>query len=41
MTALVHEMFKQLKLSGRGELDHSGIVTLIEDMADIEVKKHD
>ena len=41
VTALVHEMFKQLKLSGRGELDHSGIVTLIEDMADIEVKKHD
>lgn len=41
VTALVHEMFKQLKLSGRGELDHSGIVTLIEDMADIEVKKHE
>ncbi len=41
VTALVHEMFKQLKLSGRGELDHSGIVTLIEDMAQTQVKKHD
>jgi 2-hydroxy-3-oxopropionate reductase len=41
VTALVHEMFKQLQLSGRGELDHSGIVTLIEDMADIKVQKHD
>lgn len=41
VTALVHEMFKQLKLMGRGELDHSGIVTLIEDMAQVQVKKHE
>lgn len=41
VTALVHEMFKQLKLSGRGELDHSGIVTFIEDLAQTQVKKHD
>jgi 2-hydroxy-3-oxopropionate reductase len=41
VTAVVHEMFKQLKLMGRGELDHSGIVTLIEDMAQVQVKKHE
>jgi len=41
VTSLVHEMFKRLKLSGRGELDHSGIVTFIEELADVEVKKHE
>jgi 2-hydroxy-3-oxopropionate reductase len=41
VTAVVHEMFKQLKLMGRGELDHSGIVTLVEDMAQVQVKKHE
>ena len=41
VTAVVHEMFKQLKLMDRGELDHSGIVTLIEDMAQVQVKKHE
>lgn len=41
VTSLVHEMFKQLKLSGRGELDHSGVITLIEDLAQIQVKKHE
>jgi 2-hydroxy-3-oxopropionate reductase len=38
VTGLVHEMFKQMELSGRGDLDHSGLVTLIEDMSQIEVK---
>ena len=40
VTSLVHEMFKRLKLSGRGELGHSGIVTFIEELANVEVKKH-
>jgi 2-hydroxy-3-oxopropionate reductase len=40
VTALVHEMFKRLRIAGRGELDHSGIVTFLEDLAGVEVKKH-
>ena len=39
VTSLVHEMFKQLVLSGRGELDHTGLVTFIEDLAQITVQK--
>lgn len=38
VTALVHELFGALKAKGRGDLDHCAIITLIEDMAGIEVK---
>ncbi len=38
VTSLVHEMFKALRLRGRGELDHSAIVTYLEDLAQVEVK---
>jgi 2-hydroxy-3-oxopropionate reductase len=38
VTSLVHEMFKALRLQGRGELDHSAIVTYLEDLAQVEVK---
>jgi 3-hydroxyisobutyrate dehydrogenase-like beta-hydroxyacid dehydrogenase len=38
VTALVHELFGALKAKGGGELDHSAIITLFEDMAGIEVK---
>jgi len=41
MAALVTEMFKQLRLAGKGELDHSAIVTLLEELADTEVRKHE
>lgn len=41
LTAIVTEMFKSLKVSGRGELDHSAITTFLEDLADVVVKKHD
>jgi len=41
VTGLVHEMFKQMELSGRGDLDHSGLVTLLEDMSQIEVGRID
>lgn len=41
VTALVTEMFKTIRVSGRGELDHSAITTLLEDLADVVVKKHD
>ena len=41
LTAIVTEMFKRLKVSGSGELDHSAITTFLEDLAGVVVKKHD
>jgi 2-hydroxy-3-oxopropionate reductase len=38
-TGLVQQMLISLMNEGKGDLDHSGIVTFIEDMAGIEVKK--
>jgi 2-hydroxy-3-oxopropionate reductase len=37
VTAMVHEMFKQMTLCGLGDLDHSGLITLIEDLSQIQV----
>jgi 2-hydroxy-3-oxopropionate reductase len=39
VSALVHELFKETVLSGRGELDHSALLTLVEDRAGIKVRK--
>lgn len=39
LTSLVHEMFKQMTLSDRGDLDHSGLITLIEDLSHIQVRQ--
>jgi len=33
VTSLVHQMFGALKAAGKGDLDHSAIVTLLEDLA--------
>jgi 2-hydroxy-3-oxopropionate reductase len=38
-TSLAQQMLISLMNNGRGDLDHSGIVTMLEDMAQIEVKK--
>lgn len=38
-SALAHELFGAAVAAGRGELDHSGIVTVIEDLAKAEVRK--
>ena len=38
-TALVQQMLMALMNDGKGDLDHSAIVTFIEEMAGIEVKK--
>ena len=38
-SALAHELFGAAMAAGRGELDHSGVVTVIEDLARIEVRK--
>jgi 2-hydroxy-3-oxopropionate reductase len=39
-SALAHELFGAMVAQGRGDLDHSGVVTVIEDLAGIEVRKH-
>ena len=36
-TALVQELFNALRVKGRGELDHSGIITLLEELAGLPV----
>src|SRR5262245_51706858 len=38
-TALVQELFNTARVRGRGGLDHSGIVTVLEDLAGVEVRK--
>ncbi len=38
-SALAHELFGAAMAAGRGELDHSGIVTILEDLARTEVRK--
>jgi len=32
-TAVVQELFNALRVKGGGELDHSGIITLLEELA--------
>ena len=39
--AIAYELFNALIAKGRGELDHSGIVTVLEDLAMVEVRKSD
>ncbi len=38
-TALVRELFAALRVKGRGQLDHSGVITLLEEMANVKVSK--
>ena len=37
VTAIVDQMLESLKAKGRGDLDHSAILTLIEDQAQHEI----
>ncbi len=37
-TAVVQELFNALRVKGRGELDHSAVVTLLEELAGTEVR---
>jgi 2-hydroxy-3-oxopropionate reductase len=39
VTALVQEMFNALRVKGRGSLDHSAVITLLEDLASVQVRK--
>ncbi len=38
LTAIVQQMMNSMKAKGDGELDHSGLITLIEEMAKAEVR---
>lgn len=38
VTSIVHELFNTAMSKGRGELDHSGLLTVLEDLADIEAR---
>lgn len=39
LTSVVHQMMSAMKVMGRGELDHSGLVTFLEELARTEVGK--
>jgi 2-hydroxy-3-oxopropionate reductase len=39
VTSLIHEMMGIMKVWGRGECDHSGIITVLQDLARAETKK--
>jgi 2-hydroxy-3-oxopropionate reductase len=36
-TALVRELFSALRVKGRGQMDHSGVITLLEELASVKV----
>ena len=38
VTSEVFELFKTAMVKGRGELDHSGLLTIIEDMSNIQAR---
>jgi len=38
-TALVRELFSALRVKGRGQMDHSGVITLLEELASVKVGK--
>ncbi len=39
--ALVEQLFAALRIRGRGGLDHSGVITLFEDLAGVQVRRGD
>ena len=41
ISGMVHELFKRMIVAGRGEYDHTGLITAVEEMAGIEVKQHE
>jgi 2-hydroxy-3-oxopropionate reductase len=38
VTSLVHELFGAMMAAGRGDLDHSGIITVLEDLAKVQAR---
>ncbi len=41
VSSIVHDLFKRMVVSGRGEYDHTGLIAAVEELAGIEVKKHE
>lgn len=39
LTSQVHELFKEMTLRGRGEMDHSGLLTLVEEFSQVIVRR--
>ena len=37
-TAVAHELFNAMIAAGRGDLDHSGIITVLEDLASVQAR---
>jgi 2-hydroxy-3-oxopropionate reductase len=37
-SSLVHELYGAMMAAGRGDLDHSGVITVLEDMAKVEAR---
>ncbi len=37
-TSVVHALFNAMIAKGRGDLDHSGIITIIEDLAGVQAR---
>ena len=37
-TAIAHELFSALLAAGRGELDHSAVITILEDLAGVQAR---
>jgi hypothetical protein len=35
---VVHELFAAMLAAGRGDLDHSGIITVLEDLAGVKAR---
>ena len=40
-TAFVEQLFAALRVRGRGGLDHSGVITLFEDLAGVQVRRRE
>jgi len=38
VSGLVHELFAAMMAAGRGDLDHSGIITVLEDLAGVQAR---
>jgi 2-hydroxy-3-oxopropionate reductase len=38
VTSLVHELFAAMLAAGRGDLDHTGVITILEDLAQVQAR---
>ena len=38
VTSLVHELFAAMQAAGRGDLDHTGVITVLEDLAAVQAR---